>query len=425
MSNVVSVVFSFRISVILFLIFTANFVRAAALEEIIVTAQKRTQDLQDVSLPVSAFSMDRLETNQVITLEDLQYIAPSVSFGNALGVAKIYIRGIGLNDQTAGIDPSVALHVDGAVINDPTAHFTSLFDLERVEVLRGPQGILYGRNATGGSINLITAKPTREFEGYGRATYGSDNLIIGEGAVSGPLNDWMSGRVAFRALWRDGYGINEVTGNDVDDASQQGVRAHLQFDFTEKVSLLLTAEYYMEDDSALGSKFKRATFPQYATDPTLTPAQAASIAPLGLGGFPVGERNYASEYDPQNDKDTWSITSTLNVGLTDRFSLVNITNYREVDGFFTHDFDGSGVKNRYDLTGQPPTIHSRTIYTDQFSNEFQIHLTGERVNGLLAFYHFSFHTKGSNRSGSSPFSTVDRNPAWTDSCPGCRISGSS
>lgn len=375
----------------------------ARLEEVIVTAQKREQSLQDVSIPVTAFGIERLEINQIVTIEDLQYIAPSLSFGHSLGVAKIFLRGIGLNDQTAGIDPSVALHVDGAVINDPTAHFTSLFDLERVEVLRGPQGILYGRNATGGSVNLITAKPTREFEGYGRATYGSDDLVKLEGAVSGPLNDWISGRVAFRSLWRDGYGINEVTRNDVDDAEQHGVRGHLQLDFNENANLLLTAEYYKEDDAALGSKFKRATFPQFATDPTLTPAERASLAPLGLGGYPVGERNYASEFDPINEKETWSITSTFNIRLSDRFSIVNITNYRDVEGFFAHDFDASAVVNRYDLTGQPPTIHSRTINSEQFTNEFQVHYSDERLTGLMAMYWFKQEMDVTNRSGLSPF----------------------
>lgn len=395
------------------------------LEEVIVTAQKREQSLQDVSLPVTAISFDRIETNQVITIEDLQYIAPSVSFGHSLGFAKIFMRGIGLNDQTAGNDPSVALHVDGAVVNDPTAHFTSLFDLERVEVLRGPQGILYGRNATGGSINLITAKPTRDFEGYGRVSYGNYDRILTEGAVSGPLNSWLSGRAAFRWLSRDGYGTNEATGHDVDDANQQAMRVHLQADFSDKVSYLLTGEYYMEDDHSLGLHFKRETFPEFrdptqiaaaqaalAANPGLIPAAMRALAPLGLDGccspigsgdYPVGERNYASEFDPQNDKTTWSVTGTLTVELSDHYTLKNITNYREVSGFFTHDFDMSGNVSRYDTNGSAPTIHSREIYSDQFSNELQLNYNSERLNGLVALYYFKQSIKNANRSGASPF----------------------
>lgn len=400
-------------------------VYAKALEEVIVTAQKREQTLQDVSIPVTAISFDRIETDQIISLEDLQYIVPSLSFGHSLGFAKIFMRGIGLNDQTSGDEPSVAFHVDGAVVNDPKAQFTSLFDLQRVEVLRGPQGILYGRNATGGSINVITAKPTRDFEGYIHASYGNYDRKLVEAAVSGPLNSWISGRIAYRGLWRGGYSKNETTGHDVENANRQGARAHLLFDFTDDVSLLLSGEYYMEDDQDLGLHFKRATFPQYldptqiaaaqaafATDPSLIAASAKALAPLGLasccsppvaGGYPVGKRNYASEFDPQNDKTTWAFTAHWKVGLNDRFSVENITNYRQVSGFFTQDFDMSGNISRYDTNGSAPTIHSRTDYTSQFSNEFQIHYEGERMHGLLAIYNFREHEKSSNRSGASPF----------------------
>jgi iron complex outermembrane recepter protein len=382
----------------------------AQLEEVVVTAQKRAQSLQDVSLAVTAVEAERLRDNQVISIEDLQYIAPSISFGNVLGFAKVFVRGIGLNDQTAGIDPSVAVHVDGAVINDPTAHFTSLFDVDRVEVLRGPQGTLYGRNATGGSLNIITAKPTRELEAYARATAGNYNLLLAEGALSGPLSEKLSARLAFRVNTHDGYGINEVTGNDVDDADQKGARLHLKFDFTEAMDVLLSGEYYEEDDHALGLKFLRESFPQYAADPSLTPAQARALAPLGLGGFPTGERNFASEFDPQNKKETWSVTSTYSWRLNDRFTLVDIANYREVEGTFIHDLDMSAVVNRPEAppvgTGNFPTIQTRFGNSDQISNELQLQCECGKLTGLAALYYFTQNLSGDNRSGLTPTGDV-------------------
>lgn len=407
------------------LLCTAEAASAKALEEVVVTAQKREQTLQDVSLPVTAISFDRIETGQVIDLADLQHIVPTMSFGHSLGFAKIFMRGIGLNDQSSGDEPSVAFHVDGAVDNNPMAQFTSLFDVDRVEVLRGPQGILYGRNATGGSINVITKKPTRDFEGYIHASYGNYDRKLVEAAVGGPLNSWISGRIAYRGLWRGGFSKNETTGHEVENANHQGARLHLLFDFGHNVTLLLTGEYYMEDDQNLGLHYKRETFPQYMdptqiaeaqaafnTDPSLIDAAKKALAPLGLasccsppvaGGYPVKQRDYASEFDPQNDKTTVSFTSRLDIPLSGGYSVRDITNYREFSGFFTQDFDMSGNISRYDTNGSAPTIHSRTDYTYQFSNELQLHYEGPRLHALLAMYNFIEHEKSQNRSGASPF----------------------
>ena len=169
------------------------------LEEIVVTATKRETGIQDISSAVAAFDAERLLDAQVNNLQDLQVVVPSVNFGNDFNQAKIFIRGVGANTSTTGNATAVALHVDGAVVSRAEAQLTSLFDLERIEVLRGPQGTLYGRNATGGSINLITAKPTEEFEGYGRVTYGNYDALNTEVAFGGPLTE----RLGFRFAAKD------------------------------------------------------------------------------------------------------------------------------------------------------------------------------------------------------------------------------
>ena len=131
-----------------------------ALGEVVVTAQRREQTLADVAAAVTALTSDRLVASQVSSIQDLQTIIPSVNFGSDFNQAKIFIRGVGANTSTTGNSTAVALHVDGAVVARAEAQLTSLFDLERVEVLRGPQGTLYGRNTTGGAINVITRRPT-------------------------------------------------------------------------------------------------------------------------------------------------------------------------------------------------------------------------------------------------------------------------
>ena len=183
-------------------------------EVILVTAQKREQALSDVSLAVSAVDGDRLVESNTFGIEALQNLVPSISFGNDFNFAKLFIRGVGLSSSLPGVDPSVALHVDGMVVSLAQAQLGSMFDLERVEVLRGPQGTLYGRNATGGAVNLITAKPTDQIEGYVRMTVGGPDLqFLGEAAVSGPLSDKVRGRLARRRARDQVHGAHLVVGH--------------------------------------------------------------------------------------------------------------------------------------------------------------------------------------------------------------------
>src|SRR5262245_2173101 len=128
---------------------------AQELEEVVVTAQKREQNLQDVSASVTAVGAARLQDTGSTNIQDIQYYVPNITVGNSFGYANLFMRGLGLDTVFSNVDPSVTLYVDGAVISQPAAQLFSFFDLERVEILRGPQGSLYGRNATGGTINLI------------------------------------------------------------------------------------------------------------------------------------------------------------------------------------------------------------------------------------------------------------------------------
>ncbi|NNM00540.1 MAG: TonB-dependent receptor, partial [Gammaproteobacteria bacterium] len=361
--------------------------QAAVLEEVVVTATKTEESLQDVNLAVTPVSGNVLEERQIDTVEDLQAIVPALSAGNDFAFAKIFIRGVGLNSSFAGVDPSVALHVDGAVVGLSYAQLGTFFDLERVEVLRGPQGTLYGRNATGGAVNLVTRKPSDEFEGYARFTAGNYDLIRTEGAISGPLLDnRVLGRVAVKTTDRDGYGINEFTGNDVDDANKKSIRGQLQFNFNEDVDLLLSAEWHDEDDSALGLKspVEKAVF----VDPGFAPAP-------GTGGFAQGDpRNINSELDNINERDSWAVTGTLNWRLTDNWRVQSITNWRESTVRLGQDIDwSSNVNNQWQ--------DNRTT-SEQFSQELQLHYDSDRLRGLLAFFYYDEDFTNRNQIGFGP-----------------------
>ncbi len=382
------------------------------IEIILVTAEKREESLQSISVPVTAIPAPKLLENQVLDLEDVQLLAPNTSFGNVLGVPNLAIRGVGTNSGTAGIDPSVALHVDGAVVNQPQGQFTSTFDLARVEVLRGPQGTLYGRNATGGSINLVTARPTEEFEGYGDFTFGDYSQMIAEGAVSGPINSTVLGRLSFRLHEHDGFGENVVTSNDVNNVSERSMRAQLQFLLTDNIDYRVAAEWHVEDDNNLGMHFAGASFPIW-NDPSanLTDQQRRDLAPFRELGpqdpflFATDQRDSASEIDFINEFETSSVTGELNWALSDSVTLVNITNWRDIDIYLVHDFDAGGVQSGPFTTGTPGSVHSRRNFGDHWSNELQLQYdgtllgTGIPFDGIVAVYYFEEYLNGRNQSG--------------------------
>jgi len=348
------------------------------LEEVVVTAQKREESLQDVNVAVTALRDEQLARQQITNIQDLQMLVPSVSAGHDFAFPKLFVRGIGLSSSFTGVDPSVALHVDGAYVSQSTVQLGSFFDLDRIEVLRGPQGTLYGRNATGGSFNLITRKPTEEFEGYARVTAGNYELVRLEGALGGPITDKILGRIAFWSDNRNGYGENIVSDDDIDDSGKQAVRGHLQFNLTENIDLLLSAEWFNVNDSGLGMKFRRESFPDSPAFPF-----------PGAGGTAPGIRDIASEINHTNDRNTWSITGTLNVRLNENFQLKSITNYRDVETFLRQDLDFSSNIND---DGQTLNITS-----EQFSEELQLIYDGDRLHGLVAVYYFTEELFGSNR----------------------------
>jgi len=347
------------------------------LEEIVVTAQKRAQSLSDVAAAVTALPSDRLVTAQVSSIQDMQTIVPSVNFGSDFNQAKIFIRGVGANTSTTGNATGVALHVDGAVVARAEAQLTSLFDLERVEVLRGPQGTLYGRNATGGSINLITAKPTADLSGYGRLSYGNYNSIVAEGAVSGPITEGIRFRIAGKVEDRDGYGENPVTGSEVDDLKRRMVRGMLQFDFSDTTDLLLTGEYFRQDDHSGAVHYLAASFPG-----------VPRLAPLGVGGYATKPRDLASEVDVGTDTNSYSFTGIFTTELSDALAVTNIANYRNFKTSLFQDLDLSAVINSLQTNGQPTTVQERRIDSEQYSNELQVNYSIDNFDVVVGGFYF-------------------------------------
>lgn len=221
----------------------------SALEEVTVTATRRTERLQEVASSASVFSGDDLQALRVLEPQDLAEQTPGMlaKYGpNGLATVGFYVRGVGINDFTGTVDPSVGVYVDEVFQPTPDMLNFAVHDIARVEVLRGPQGTLYGRNSTGGAINFITARPTEDFEGFARAGYGSYDTFTVGGALSGPLSDTLRGRLSVSALnasSSDGYAFNRFTGNELGKIDSLAVRGQLEWLPSEDFSLRLTYNY--------------------------------------------------------------------------------------------------------------------------------------------------------------------------------------
>jgi outer membrane receptor protein involved in Fe transport len=219
--------------------------------EIIVTAQRQAQTLQEVPIAVSAFSAEALEKQQIENASDLQLTLPNVTFtkGNFTG-SSFTIRGIGDLCVGTACDSATGIHLNGSPLLGTRLFETEYFDLERIEVLRGPQGTLFGRNATSGVVNFVTAKPDASgFKASGEAEYGNYNSIKVKGMVNVPLGDTLAVRAAGFYLKRDGYTTNLFTGNDIDDREMYAVRGSLAWEPTDSTRIELLGYYFREKDS--------------------------------------------------------------------------------------------------------------------------------------------------------------------------------
>jgi outer membrane receptor protein involved in Fe transport len=238
-----------------------------ASDEIVVTAQKREQKLQDVPIAVSAFSADTIANRVIDDAQDLQFSIPNLVFNGASAT----LRGIGNSAISSTAEGGLGYHVNGVYLNAPRALESEYFDVERIEVLRGPQGTLYGRNTTAGVINIITRKPTDTLEGFLSGTYGNYDTVKLKGAVNIPLGVWQQ-RIAGYYLKRDGYNLNLFNGNRTDGRDSYAVRSSTRVEFGERTTADLVVSYFKEDSN-------RATL----TKGVCTKDAVTGCSPLSIG----------------------------------------------------------------------------------------------------------------------------------------------
>lgn len=325
------------------------------LAEIVVTAEKRTGNAQKTAIAIDVVSSDKLAQNGVSDIQQLQNVAPGVQFGQAGTSTFVTVRGVSGRDSTEIGDPAVAINMDGIFLQRPSGMNAAFFDLDRIEVLRGPQGTLYGRNATGGVINIVSKRPSfDDVSGYAALTLGNYKTINGEGAINLPLGETLAVRASFTSRNHDGYRNNESglfpTNGKLrgDDEDTQGARVQLLFKPSSQFSALLSGTYIKQGGVGPAVAGYPTTRPLAPTD-----SELAKNYPLNtVGDFRTVRKNLSAELN----YDFGPVKATYLFG------------YAGLD--IDHTFDNDGVDTRF-------YVFKRGEYSEDLSHEFRLASNGD------------------------------------------------
>lgn len=300
------------------------------LQQVTVTAQKRTQNVQRVPIDISTFSGPELAEKGILNSQDLPRVTPGLLVGSNVILAQPYIRGVGSSTLSIGAEPSVATYVDGVYITRPAAVYQTFFDVGDVEVLKGPQGTLYGRNATGGVINIVSQAPTDTVTGRGEITYGDYDTLREAATLSGPMGDSsVRGRVTVLNASHAGYSSDPVLGIRLDDENIMAGRGALEFNPSKDVLVSIAADFSRERDTR-GENYK------------------SYIAGAGAAGYPPPADPWVDpiNYRPRSYVDQSGAHATVdwNTGIG---TFTSITAYRRSSFDVAVDLDASPADYAY------------------------------------------------------------------------------
>jgi iron complex outermembrane receptor protein len=370
------------------------------LESVVVTARRRAERLQDTPIAVTALSAKELERQQITSTTDLDKVAPNLqfhSYGTLTGnnsAAQVFIRGIGQTDATAAVDPGVGIYIDEVYMGRAVGGAMDFRDIASAQVLRGPQGTLFGRNTIGGAVLLTTNAPGEDAGNSVRVGVGEDNLRELYGAFDLPINEVWSARFSVGGRQRDGYVTRAFDGADLGDEEMYTGQIALRWEPSDALQLTLRGDYTKEDEN--GSPFVFREMNEAAT--FVGAASIAAGCPNILDPFPppllVGPLddprcgNDAQALGTFTNGGTYPASSTLeNDGVSlvarwdfnDVLTLKSITSDRHLEWTGTRDADNT------------PLLILHTNYTsqsDQFSQELQALIDTERLDGVFGVYFF-------------------------------------
>jgi iron complex outermembrane receptor protein len=362
-------------------------------DEIVVVARRRAENILDVPISVSAFSEQQLINSGAYDLAGIQGAVPNLNIVQGRGSASsanITIRGIGQPDALQTFDPAVGVYVDGVYQSRIQGALFSMFDVQQVEVLRGPQGTLYGKNTIGGAINIISRKPGNDFVANASFAYGSYNQILANAYVAAPLiKDKLAVGIAGTYNKRDGIVTDPLTGEKYNNINNGTGRIIVRATPLDTLEVLFSADYTRQDSSlTLGQN--TASICQLALGiPGLPqpPVNANCVPPRGFFGNRVirpaaGPWKFQSSTDFRDgqgqEMTNWGMSGTVNAELSDALTLVSITAARNLTPEFYIDIDATTSQ-----TGNVKVF----IDQSQFSQELQLKLDTSRFNGVFGLYY--------------------------------------
>ncbi|MFN3557725.1 MAG: TonB-dependent receptor [Brevundimonas sp.] len=355
--------------------------QAAALDDVIVTAQRREQSLQDVPIAITAFNAETLERTAATGIQDIAAKAPGVTLTQFnIGEPQLYIRGVGTSSDSAASDPSIGFSIDEVSIGRAGASALAFLDIQRVEVLRGPQGTLYGRNASGGALNIYTRRPVFEDSGSITARIGSFNEYGLEGIVNRQLGDAAALRFAARYTTNDGYAENVPTGEGLEGGTSWGARLSVLKDAGDW-SFLVSGDYSKDDMDG------HARIPVTASG--TAPAFVTLINSLRTG---LDRRQSFSSPDNYQDRTNYGLTGRAEYS-GGAFDFVSLTSFRSNDYSWRDNLGG------LPFPAFPLDVDDRAEEAaTQFSQEFRLVSKPEsEINWVAGAYVFQEEIDRSER----------------------------
>jgi iron complex outermembrane receptor protein len=357
---------------------------ASALEEIVVTARRYEESLQDAPVAVGVMDSEFLDAQNINQLKDIIDKSPGTGFTRFNKLQNAYsMRGLSSQTEGAAGDASVLLVVDDVVVSKDYLKGAEFFDVERVEILRGPQGTSFGRNTTGGLVHLISKRPTQEFESFIRAGFGSHGHWQMDGVLNGSVSDNAAARLAVHYNTHDGYTEDVVRNVDIAAEENFSIRGSLLLNPTNDLEIYLKAEYSQDDDDTVVRQPRNCTDPQEEFTSFIDPCDEWKT---GISAFAGSDDLTGTVFNPGEPffikRDYINLTGEIAWNVNDRMTLTSVTGY----------IDGTGDYNM-DAAGTPRDLQFSITRNDsqQFSQEFRLdnHAEAAGLRWLTGLYYLS------------------------------------